>query len=93
MTSYCDVANPTRHLEPMLESCKVGNYSWRMYDEVVNSARDGVVSAQEKQMTAPAPAGVQSAMLQYGARGAAVTTMTMQERNKSQMTVVDASQK
>mgnify|MGYP001014040600 CR=1 FL=1 len=34
MTSYCDVANPTRHLEPMLESCKVGIYSYRMYDDV-----------------------------------------------------------
>ena len=37
MTSYCDVTNPTRHLEPMLESCKVGEYSWRMYDDIVRS--------------------------------------------------------
>ena len=38
MTSYCDVTNPTWHMEPALESCKVGDYSWRMYDDVVSSA-------------------------------------------------------
>ena len=50
MTSYCDVVNPTKHLEPNLESCKVGLYEWRMYDEVVSSSdeketkEDNVVS-------------------------------------------------
>ena len=34
MTSYCDVNNPTRHLEPNLEGCKVSEYKWRFYDDV-----------------------------------------------------------
>ena len=46
MTSYCDVTNPTRHLEPMLESCKVGDYSFRMYGDVVSSDSEG--KKQEK---------------------------------------------
>lgn len=41
LTSYCDVNNPTRHMEPMLESCKVGEYSYRMYDDLVIEEVEG----------------------------------------------------
>ena len=40
MTSYCDVTNPTRHLEPNLELSKVGNHPWRFYDDVPSARYD-----------------------------------------------------
>ena len=40
MNSYCNVTNPTHHLEPNLAGCIHGDYEWRMYDDVPNYADD-----------------------------------------------------
>ena len=39
-SQYCNVTNPTWHLEPQLQSCLHQDYSWRMYDDVPNYDHD-----------------------------------------------------
>ena len=41
MTNYTkEVHNPTDHLQQAFEHCKVGNYSWRMYDEIIDKPKE-----------------------------------------------------
>lgn len=39
MTSFCDVVNRTEHLQAQIDCNKVGNYAWRMYDDICSSSQ------------------------------------------------------
>ena len=50
MNSYCNVTNPTHHLEPNLAGCIHGDYEWRMYDDVPNYADDSESMKERRAM-------------------------------------------
>jgi hypothetical protein len=62
MTSYCAVANPTRHLQPKIDKNKVGEYKLHMYGEIASSSRN---SADETDVFIPSlkEKGAHSALL------------------------------
>lgn len=79
MTSHCDVANPTKHLESKLDRSKVGQFAaWPKYDEIAaasstnESKNMSALAAPKTQQTAAMSKTaftqkpvVQSALLQY----------------------------
>jgi len=42
MTSYCDVANPTYHLQPQIDGNKVGDHAYRMYGDIASSSKTSI---------------------------------------------------
>jgi len=60
MTSYCDVTNPTHHLQPKIDKNKVGEYAFRIYGEIVSSGR---TSSGETDIPILKEKGARSALL------------------------------
>ena len=84
--TYCEVSNPTWHLQPFLDSCKVSQYVGLSYDEIIAAkekkkklgsliADSSIVASEQTYSYTPK---IKSALLNYSEtmNGRLMTTAT-----------------
>lgn len=79
--TYCEVSNPTWHLQPFLDSCKVSQYVGLSYDEIIAAKEkkkklgSSIVASEQTYSYTPK---IKSALLNYSEtmNGRLMTTAT-----------------